>query len=107
MGRWDGALRCYDWIRIDDGPCSKMITRDCDNNDPCGWVDEGWICGEGGNILPGTIWLPTTYDQAGNLLCTVSLGTGGVYTPGNGGVCFVMNGSGTILISSALLRRNN
>ncbi|HVZ40316.1 MAG TPA: hypothetical protein VHI13_13635 [Candidatus Kapabacteria bacterium] len=107
-GRWDRAGGgCYDWIRVtrDDNGCYKMITRDCDNSDPCGWVDRGWAC-DGGEIWPVNSGeqLSANLDNNGNLICSVAPGLGGVYSPSSsGGICFAANGGTYWIISAAVL----
>ncbi|HVZ37720.1 MAG TPA: hypothetical protein VHI13_00435 [Candidatus Kapabacteria bacterium] len=109
FGRWDRAGGgCYDYIQLtrDDG-CVKMITRDCDDSNPCGWVDHGWHQGPCGNgdVLPtgdGMI-LPSVFDSNDNLICPVAPGTGGVYSPQSNGVCFTANGSATFVIAASIV----
>lgn len=100
--RAENGASCFDYIKIDlDNGCTKWITRDCDDSDPCHWLDRGWDCGGHGMIVSGGSPMPATFDGAGNLICTVAPGTGGVYSPSSSsGVCFAAD-SGTILMVTA------
>ncbi|HVZ38515.1 MAG TPA: hypothetical protein VHI13_04510 [Candidatus Kapabacteria bacterium] len=97
---------CTDIILITlDNNCYKMLTRDCDDPNPCGWLDNGWHC-DGTTMPPGgsgaTI---ATFDGNGNLISTVAPGTGGVYSSGSNGngICFAPDYSATLMISASIM----
>ncbi|HVZ37865.1 MAG TPA: hypothetical protein VHI13_01180 [Candidatus Kapabacteria bacterium] len=105
--RYENGAACFDWIKITVDNCWKLITRDCDDNNPCGWHDGGWICGhpDGGDIYSSGDPMLATFDGNGNLICTVAPGTGGVYSSGSSsnGVCFAADNSSTLMISASIM----
>lgn len=106
--KWKSEIgaNCTDIIEITSGNCVKWLTRDCDDSNPCGWLDHGWNCHlDGGSIQPsGGASIPATFDGNGNLVCTVEPGTGGVYSSGSsGGVCFAADHSSTLIISASII----
>ncbi|MBS1914301.1 MAG: hypothetical protein JST22_20090 [Bacteroidetes bacterium] len=109
-GRNETNGNCYDYIRITlDNNCVKELRHDCDDPNPCGWTDTGWIgkgC-SGGDVLPlpsGSQELPSTFDPEGNLICSVASGLGGIYSPSSSGaVCFTANGSSFITITASIM----
>ncbi|MBS1913497.1 MAG: hypothetical protein JST22_16030 [Bacteroidetes bacterium] len=102
----DVGGHCTDRIVITVDKCQKILTRDCDDANPCGWFDNGWDCGGHGNIMPsGGNAIPATFDGDGNLVCSVAPGTGGVYSSGSSGngVCFAPDYSATLMVSASIM----